>query len=142
MLGDFGESWATSTRNGGRLGRREDVLDIRAGVHIYKAPEARGRRYADRGRRVDTMRSPRLQDLYCKAESFSIGALVHELLCAHTENDLFDKLAGTHYEREFAAEAAGEGRVVGPGRRQPGWEYVPTPLISLSMLPLILQSIR
>lgn len=138
MLGDFGESWATSTRNGGRLGRREDLLEIRAGVGIYKAPEARGRRYADRRQRVDTTRSPRLQDLYCKAESFSIGALVHELLCAHTENDLFDKLAHTHYEREAAAEAAGEGRVVGPGRRQPAWEYVRTPLghKSLSMLPL------
>jgi len=125
VLGDFGCAWDTRTRNGGRLASRSDMVDIRAGVGNYKAPEVRGRRYADRARHVDTEASPLLSTLYAKAESFSIGVLLYEMLAAHTAGDLFDNLSNTHYDKEMAATASGGGMEPGAGRRQPGWEYGP-----------------
>ena len=105
VLGDFGCAWDCRTRTGGRLESRRAMEDIRAGVGLYKAPELRGRRYADRAKTVDTEANPLLRDLYGKAESFSVGVLFYEMLSAQTAGNLFDRLAGWS------------------GARQPGWEY-------------------
>ena len=142
VLGDFGCAWDTRTRTGGRLENRRALVDIRAGVGNYKAPEVRGRRYADRAKTIDTEANPLLSDLYGKAESFTVGVLLYEMLSAQAEAaNVFDRLADTHFEKELAHESSRGGRMVpGPGRRQPGWEYSPEEVPALpDSLPDILR---
>ena len=67
-----------------------------AGVGRYKAPEVRGRARADQ--------NPLLRDIYAKAEGFSIGIVMCDLLGVLEDGDVFDRLGDTHLEEERRAE--------------------------------------
>jgi serine/threonine protein kinase len=68
----------------------------RAGVGHYKAPEVRGRARADD--------HPLLRDVYSKAEGFSVGILMCDLLGVLRDGDVFDRLSDTHLAEERLAE--------------------------------------
>ena len=71
VLGDFGTAWKLVDADGLelRLRSRDDLLERRAGVGPFKAPELRGRCRADA--------APLLKDIYAKAEGFSIGMVMY-----------------------------------------------------------------
>lgn len=98
VLGDFGTAWRVHDGDGRplRLGSRDELLTRRAGVGHYKAPEVRGRARADG--------HPLLHDIYSKAEGFSIGIVMCELLGVLEDGDVFDRLSDTHLEEERRAE--------------------------------------
>jgi serine/threonine protein kinase len=60
--------------------RRDESTERRAGVGHYKAPEVRGRARADG--------HPLLRDVYAKAEGFSIGIVMCDLLGVLADGDV------------------------------------------------------
>lgn len=120
VLGDFGTAWKLVDADGLelRLRSRDELLDRRAGVGPFKAPELRGRCRADD--------APLLKEVYAKAEGFSIGMVMYYSLGCHYVGDVFDRLCGTHLAEERRAEQGqAPSRPADPhyGRAQPGWVY-------------------
>jgi serine/threonine protein kinase len=120
VLGDFGTAWKLVDEDGvpAVLGSRNELVDRRAGVGRYKAPEVRGRTRADG--------HPELRQVYAKAEAFSVGVVMMDVLGALTDGDVFERLCSTHLveERHFESGQPGS-RPDDPtyGRKQPGWIY-------------------
>ena len=118
FLGDFGTAWKLTDADGVqlRLQSRDELVDRRAGVGHYKAPEVRGRTRADG--------NPLLRDVYAKAEGFCVGIVMYEILGVLADGDVFDRLGDTHLTEERRAER-GEPPLrpedPGYGRRQAGW---------------------
>ena len=98
VLGDFGCSWSTRGPDGTelRLDGQAALLEMRKGVGCVPAPEVRGRRYADKAMTFDTEKRPTLQQLFAKAESWSVGYLMYDILCQGTDRSVFAELAGVH----------------------------------------------
>jgi serine/threonine protein kinase len=128
VLGDFGTAWKLVDEDGIelRLRSRDELLDRRAGVGPFKAPELRGRCHA--------RDAPLLRDVYAKAEGFSIGMVMYYALGCHYTDDVFARLCDTHLAEERRAEKGQPpSRPDDPtyGRKQPGWVYTTADLPSL-----------
>lgn len=94
VLGDFGTAWKLVDEDGLelRLRSRDELVERRAGVGPYKAPELRGRCHAHH--------SPLLKDVYAKAEGFSVGILMYCALGCHYVDDVFSRLCDTLLSEE------------------------------------------
>ena len=94
VLGDFGTAWKLVDEDGLelRLRSRDELVERRAGVGPYKAPELRGRCHAHH--------SPLLKDVYAKAEGFSVGVLMYCVLGCHYVDDVFSRLCDTLLSEE------------------------------------------
>ena len=120
VLGDFGSAWKLVDEDGVplTLGSRNELPDRRAGVGRYKAPEVRGRTRADR--------HPPLREVYAKAEGFSVGVVMLDILGVLQDDDLLDRLCSTHLEVQRRLEnGQPPSNPADPeyGNRQPGWIY-------------------
>lgn len=121
VLGDFGTVWRTDMDEDHRrlrLGRREEVLEIRGGVGAYKAPELRGRVQVP-----ERELGPLLSDLFGMAETWTVGYIMFEILGATAPGDIFDRLAETNLSFERRRET---GEIVDTRGKQPGWVYLDT----------------
>ena len=83
FLGDFGTAWKLTDEDGVELplGSRNELVDRRAGVGRYKAPEVRGRTQAHG--------HPPLRQVYAKAEGFSVGITMYDILGLLADGDNF-----------------------------------------------------
>jgi serine/threonine protein kinase len=133
VLGDFGEAWSTiEDGDRKRLGSRASILELRGGVGIYLAPELRGRTKMPQGVLY-------LDDLYAKAESWSVGCTIYELLGvardgADGQLNVFERLCNTKLSASGNDVRGPQEREVENGRYtytaadklriQPGWSYV------------------
>ena len=120
VLGDFGTAWKLVDADGVALTlrSRDDMLEQRAGVGPYKAPEVRGRTRANT--------HPELRQVYAKAEAFSVGVVMVDIMGALRDGDLLDRLCSTHLGEERRAENGQPPRDAADptyGRKQPGWTY-------------------
>ena len=120
VLGDFGTAWKLVDADGvpAVLASRDELVDRRAGVGRYKAPEVRGRTLANG--------NPQLRQVYAKAEAFSVGIVMMDILGALSDGDLLDRLCSTHLTEERRFESGQPGsNPADPtyGRKQPGWLY-------------------
>jgi len=120
VLGDFGTAWKLVDADGvpAVLASRDELVDRRAGVGRYKAPEVRGRTRANG--------NPQLRQVYAKAEAFSVGIVMMDILGALSDGDLLDRLCSTHLAEERRFESGQPGSDPADptyGRKQPGWLY-------------------
>ena len=85
-----------------------------------KHRKVQGRTQVSRHHRLE------LSDIYGKAEAFSVGVVMLDVLGVNEEGDVFDRLCNTHLAEERRAERGSPpARPDDPGygRRQPGKVY-------------------
>jgi len=121
--------------NKDRLTSRDRQEELRAGVGSYKAPEVRGRTL------VTPPNYPLLEEVYDKAEAWTVGFIVVDSMMKTRAGDIFERLAETSLEGERRRER--KQYPIYPSRnapKQPHWRYHDSDLPNLDDLEPRLRS--